>query len=551
MRGLAVLLIVFVLTGGNFFAVNVDDGHLASSSIMGKHGYNGECKLVMAAGNATAGDYNLLLKVRDPARPGLQVLCRISSGYEYDYHHPWFPFKMHFVVERSFMGTTTLEDTPPNIIKAGMLMNDAAIAIGDADTISYLTNPTRNAWDDFDWMRYAMQSADTIEEVIELLTEEGVKKLHASSVAENFFVVAPDKAAIVEADAFNYRVKYIHDRMEIQSNYPEMLWDMHLLYPLLTASSFNTTFEGWVKRGDVIKLGGFMGISISSISPSHVMAHLFPFGIKKMIGAGEGEQMGNFYLRVEEIESERARIFVCFNYYEWEHKIENFVDDRMGNITIEDMMMLSRIHAGDIEGLRGMCQGGYEAATIYRISRAYPEFLSSLCFAPDQCASIFVPVHICDMDIYDAYENGEAHSIAMKLLERYGHGNLTSIFKEVERDFINETERVEEEARQLLKEGREDEAIYMLTLADMDMQMKAITIEKAWLNASYLSNELFSRVYPLLKEICRNYDDSSRVVELLESLSSLKENAGKENRMHLENIMGLSECLLTLHKTVS
>ena len=430
-------------------------------------------------------------------------------------------------------------------------MNDAAIAIGDADTISYLTNPTRNAWDDFDWMRYAMQSADTIEEVIELLTEGGVKKLHASSVAENFFVVAPDEAAIVEADAFNYRVKYIHDRMEIQSNYPEMLWDMHLLYPLFTASSFNTTFEGWVERGDVIKLGGLMGISISSISPSHVMAHLFPFGIKKMIGVGEGEQMGNFYVKVEEIGGERARIFACFNYYEWEHKIENFVDDRMGNITVEDLMMLSRIHAGDIEGLRGMCQGGYEAATVYRINRAYPEFLSSLWFAPNQCASIFVPVHICDMDIYDAYENGEAHSIAMKLLERYGHGNLTSIFEEVEKEFINETERVEEEAENLLMEGREEDAIQLLTLADMDMQMKAITMEKAWLNASYLSDELFSRVYPLLKEICRNYDNSSIVVELLESLSSFRENAGKEDRMHLENIMELSECLLISRKATS
>lgn len=32
------------------------------------------CKDIIACGDATAGDYNLLLKVRDPSRPGLQVL---------------------------------------------------------------------------------------------------------------------------------------------------------------------------------------------------------------------------------------------------------------------------------------------------------------------------------------------------------------------------------------------------------------------------------------------------------------------------------------------
>ena len=47
------------------------------------------CKDIVACGDSTAGDYNLLLKVRDPSRPGVQVLCIVPEGYEYTYHHPW------------------------------------------------------------------------------------------------------------------------------------------------------------------------------------------------------------------------------------------------------------------------------------------------------------------------------------------------------------------------------------------------------------------------------------------------------------------------------
>lgn len=76
-------------------------------------GQNGGCKLIMAVGAATAGNYNLLLKVRDPARPGLQVLCSIPKGYAYEYHHPWTGITMHFDVNYTFIGTTTKGDVPP------------------------------------------------------------------------------------------------------------------------------------------------------------------------------------------------------------------------------------------------------------------------------------------------------------------------------------------------------------------------------------------------------------------------------------------------------
>jgi len=541
MKGVIALSIIFILVGGNFFAGSTSHDKMSYPLY-----YEGECKLVMAVGNATAGDYNLLLKVRDPARPGLQVLCHIPRGYEYDYHHPWLPFRMHFRVDRGFIGTTTIDDVPPAIIKPGMMINDAGIAIGDADTISYLTNPSPNAWDDFDWMRYAMQSAGDLDEAVRMLTEDGVKRMHASSVAENFFIINASEGAIVEADAYNYRVREVKNGLEIQSNYPEMLWNIHLIYPVFTASSFNKTFEGWVERGDVIRIGGFMGISISQISSQFIMAHLFPLGIKKKIEVGEGVQIGNFWLELKEVDGKRARVFMCFNYYEWEKKIMDFVRDKVGEIGIRDMMMLSRIHSDDIDGLRGMCQGGYEVATIYKITHAYPQFLSSLWFAPDQCSSIFIPVHMCDMDIYDAYENGESHSIAMKLLERYGHGFLTPIFIEVEREFINETERVEEEAKQLLLEGREEEAIYLLTLSDMKMQMKAMAIEKAWLNISYLGNETFGMVYPVLAKICEKCSCGEEIYNAIDFISSLmkRDDIAKSDKIYLGNIKEILHALL-------
>jgi len=543
LKTIFVLIIIFLLIGmpstSNLFSKedNIEKAGRSSLSIL-SYAKGSGCKLVMAIANATAGNYNLLMKVRDPARPGLQVLCPIPKGYEYEYHHPWFGFKMHFKVRHKFIGTTTVKDIPPNITKPGMILNDAGIAIADADTLSYLVNPSKYAWDDFDWMRYAIQSADNIDEAISLLTHDAVDKLHATSVAENMFVVGIDKGAIIEADAFNYRVKGIKDGIAVQSNYPKMLWNIHLLYPLFTASQFNSTFTGWVEKGKIIRLGGLMGIHIVKISSNSITARLFPFGLKKEIFVGEGRPIGNFWLRLLDINGSKAKIFLCFKYYEWERKMENIIEKRIGNITVKDMMAWSRIHSNDLEGLRGMCQGGYEAATVYKIPKEYPEFLSTLWFATDQCASIFVPVHIGSLDIYDAYENGGAHSIALQLLEKYGHDNLTSIFEKVEAEFINETEEAEIKAIKLLQEGKQEEAMQLLTLSDMNMQMRAIAIEKMWLNASYLSNEAFAIVYPELIRICKEHANVKRINNAIDYISTLMKENGIDisDKIYLKNI---------------
>ena len=538
----AVILITFAILFANGKYLDENQNNEIPS-----YGGSG-CKLIMAVGNATAGNYNLLLKVRDPARPGWQVLCYVPEGYEYDYHHPWLGYKIHFKVEHSFIGTTTLNDTPPNIVKPGMLLSQAGLAFADADTISYLVNPTRYAWDDFDWLRYAAQSADDIDEAINLLTHDAVDKLHATSVAENIFVVGINKGVIVEADAFNYRIKEIKDGIAVQSNYPKMLWNAHLLYPLFTASKFNASFTGWVDKGEIIRLGSLMGIRIVKILPDSIVAYPFPFGFKKEIFIGEGKPVGNFWLKLLDINGSKAKIFLCFKYYEWEEKIQDIIEKRVGNITVKDMIACSRIHSKDLEELRGMCQGGYEAATIYKIPKNYTEYLSVLWFAADQCSSIFVPVHICSLDIYDAYEDGQASKIALQLLERYGHDNLTSIFEKVEADFINETEEAERKAMELLQEGKEEEAMQLLTLSDIKLQMEAIAIEKMWLNASYLSNETFAMVYAKLVDVCKEYNNMEKINDAIEFTSSLK-NISKAESIYLDNIIRNMEKLLLIVKS--
>ena len=118
------------------------------------------CKDIIAIGDATEGDYNLLMKVRDPSRPGPQVLSIVPKGYEYDYHHPWTGKTMSFTTEHKYIGIASEDDILPNIVKAGMSLSTSGLAYGDADTGSGWINPIkRYAWDDFDWIRYACQTA--------------------------------------------------------------------------------------------------------------------------------------------------------------------------------------------------------------------------------------------------------------------------------------------------------------------------------------------------------------------------------------------------------
>ena len=197
------------------------------------------CKDLMACGESTEGDYNLLLKVRDPSRAGLQVLCIVPEGYEYTYHYPWTGKTMNSIIQHKYIGVASKDDVIPNIVKAGMTLTHTGLAFGDADSNSNWINPTKNAWDDFDWIRYACEKADDIDEAVSLLTEDAVDKMHATGVSENLFIVGPTGGYIIEADAFRYDIKKIDDGVWIMSNYPKELWKTQIHKRLPIAPSFD------------------------------------------------------------------------------------------------------------------------------------------------------------------------------------------------------------------------------------------------------------------------------------------------------------------------
>ncbi len=526
---LAVLILTAPLTG---LPQQRDHGH-ASTAARESHRADGHdaapwtdegsgCKDVMAAGAATRGNCSLLLKVRDPSRPGFQVLCTIPEGYQYTYHHPWTGLPMHFTVEHRYIGTTSAKDVPPNVTKPGMMLTDAGLAFGDADTLSYRVNPTRNAWDDFDWMRYAAQSADTLDEAVELLTEDAIGRLHCTAVPENIFVASPWSGAIVEADAYTYQVRQVDD-VAVQSNYPDLLWQTHLMYPLLVARSFNATYHGHASAGDAVRLGSLGGIRVVDTGENEATVRAMPLGAPRVIPEGDAAKVGVYYVEIHNSGEGEASLSMCYKYHAWESMLMERITARQGDVTIRDMMNWSRLHGSDLHGLRGLCQGGYEAATVYRLQQRYPDVMSSLWFAPDQCSAIYVPVHICSRDIYDPYEDGSAHRVAMQLLERYGHGNLTEMYAAPEKRFIDEVASAEQEARELLDAGKRGEAVELLTVTDLHIQMEALSIMQLWLNLSRLPPGLAATLTPELLGVWRHDKGGREIREAMGVVDGMKE----------------------------
>lgn len=467
------------------------------------------CKDIIVTNDATAGDYSLFMKVRDPSRPGLQILCMIEKGYEYTYHHPWKGYNIPYIVKHKLIGVATQGDTPPSVLKAGMLLSDAGIAYGDADCPTFYINPTKNAWDDFDWLRYAAQNASSEEEAVEKLEE--VVKMHAPGIGENLFVVGKNKAYVIEADAFHF-VKDEVDGITVMSNYPKQLWHSRLLKRIAFASDFDRVYEGDVRKWQTIRLGGFYGVKITKVGNDFIEAKQIPAGEKIEIDRGKGGKVGNFYIELEDCNGKTARVKMCYEYYAWEKKIEDMLNEKYGRITVMDLMNISRLHSEDLDGLRGICEGEKKAAMIFKIPEN--EKLAMGWFAPDQCVSIFVPVHICDKDIYEAYKNGEAAQLALNLLMQFGHSKVN--FRNVERVFIRENEKMEEIA---LK--RIDKAGEIMTVVDTEMQKQAILMQKLWMNIGNeeksIIREMWNESYYItLKNIEKNIkrlsDDSAEVM---------------------------------------
>jgi len=451
------------------------------------------CKDIIAAGDATEGDYNLLMKVRDPSRPGLQVLCIIPEGYEYNYRHPWTGKTMSFRTDRKYIGVASKDDVIPNIVKAGMTLSDAGIAYGDSDTDSRWINPTRNAWDDFDWIRYACQTANTEDEAVKLLTEDAVKKMHATGVSENLFVVGPNKGFVVEGDAFHYKVEEIENGVSVRHNYPKLLWKTQRLKLLPISRTFDKTVEKTVRKNGAIRLGSIYGIRVVEIGEDYVCVR--PIGLHalktKNIGVitriqlDERQSVGKFSVKLLEINDNKAKLSVCNIYKAWENEIMKHIQAEYGNIDVSDMIKWSRYTNEDLDGLRGMSQKNreFEAVAIYKIPKQNYEQMSMGWFSANNAlSSIYVPFHISNTDIFDPYENGQAAQLSIDLLNTYD--NLTEPFSNVEEVFLYEIESMEK----IILDENQDTSEFLTTI-DMGMQRQAYYTQDLWMEIKDICNE--------------------------------------------------------------
>lgn len=461
------------------------------------------CKDIVVASTATAGEYSLLLKVRDPSRDGLQVLCRVPTGTQYTYHHPWTGRPWDFLSTHTFIGVATQGDTLPNIVKAGMVLTDAGLAFGDADTLSQWVNPTKNAWDDFDWIRYACQSASNEEEAIDLLTTQAVDDLHASGVSENLFLVGPQRAVVIEADAVHHTTNDITD-VCVMSNYAKDLWRTQLLRSLPIASSFDAEKETKVRQGTIVHLGSICGVKIRYITNDAITVKVFPaFAFRTSghdeevtISLGERATVGPYSVILLGINGSAATISMCTVMHAWEQTVISSITPAIGTITVHDLFEWSRFHEEDLQGLRGFCEDAvtYEAAMAFKIPMDHANLLSCGWFAANHaCSSIYVPVHVSDDDFYDAYETGEAAELSLALLFKYGHGNITSLCEAVESVFLFENEINEAVAHLMIHSSLN--VTSFLTDVDKGMQEQAFLTEQLWLSMSNLSRRVIEDLW--------------------------------------------------------
>jgi len=467
------------------------------------------CKDIIACGDSTEDNYNLLLKVRDPSRPGLQVLCIVPQDYSYQYHHPWTGKTMDFKTTYKYIGVTTKDDVIPNIVKAGMTLTSAGLCFGDADTMSSWVNPTKHAWDDFDWIRYACQKADDEQQAVDLLTKEAVDTLHAPGVSENLFIVGPKTGFIVEADAYRYNIKEIKNGVAVMSNYPKELWKTQILKKRPISKNFDIEKIETIKKKGIVHLGSLYGVKIQildentiSVTPVSIFHKIMTrsIGIVTEIKIGERKTVGRFSVTLLSIEDNKATVQVTNIFKAWEDEMLKHIQPKYGHITETDMMNWSRLHEEDLQGLRPMCQDlfEYEAVAIYRIPRENYETLSMGWFSPNHaCTSIYVPFHICDKDIYTPYKTGDAAELSLNLLKKYGHNNLTKSFSKTEKVFQNEIKQIEEKARDILQKN--NDISEFLTTLDTSMQEQAYLTQEIWYNV--FDHQSKNQIIPIIEQI--------------------------------------------------
>jgi hypothetical protein len=457
------------------------------------------CKDIIACGNATEDDYNLLMKVRDPSRPGLQVLCIVPEEYEYNYFHPRNGNLMSFSNNFKYIGVATIDDIIPNLVKPGMTLCKTGLCFGDADTNSMWINRGKFAWDDFDLIRYACEKAKNEKEAVYFLTKEIVDKFHATSVSENFFIVGPNTGYVVEADAYRYHVKEVKNGVVVMHNYPKELWRSQWKNLLPLSRYFDKINEKTVLRFGTIRLGSLYGIRVVDINNDSVSIKLIgPYyridsgniGLKIEVKIGERKTIGRFSVELLGINNRKANIRIKNIFKAWEEEMLNYINQKYGHITVMDMMNWSRLHREDVNGLRGMCQeiNKYESVAIYSIPKEDYEIFGLGWFSPNHaCSSIYVPFHISNNKIFRPYENGEAAQICLDLMNLYPHKILSENFSKTENIFIEELHFNEKIAKIFLNSGNDIDEF--LTIIDNEMQRQAYLTEQLWLIAAGINNE--------------------------------------------------------------
>ncbi|HDM67181.1 MAG TPA: hypothetical protein ENG62_02205, partial [Thermoplasmatales archaeon] len=470
------------------------------------------CKDIIVCGDASKGDYNLLLKIRDPSRPGFQVLCIVPEGYSYSYHHPWTGEPVEFTNHHKYIGVASRNDTIPSVVKAGMMISDAGLAFGDADTNSRWVNPSRYAWDDFDWLRYACENSNDTSEAVYCLTVEVVDRLHAPGVSENLFIIGPSNGYVIEADAYRYHVKEIKNGVDVLSNYPRELWGTEWFRTRLISSSFDVEVQKTVETGDIIHLGSLLGVQVLSIDKDSVTVREYPYLLCFLtyrnqvwepvtIRVGDRETVGDFSVTLLNITDDKAILSVEPVVRAWQNKILEYVNSRYGSITVRDLMNWSRLHEEDLDGLRAMCEHMFmdEGAAIYRIPSEHYDILGGGWFSPSHpCSSIYVPFHIADNKVFEPYMSGEAAELSFKLSLK---GNLTGFIERVEEVFLYENEFIEDLALRFLSNASQ-----LLTCFDVNAQRQAWLMEQLLykLDDPRVIEGMWSRNYSSTLESMRN-----------------------------------------------
>ncbi len=494
------------------------------------------CKDIIACGDATKGEYNLLLKVRDPSRPGYQVLRIIPEGYEYTYHHPWTGENILFTSLHKYIGIACINDTPPSIVKAGMTLTNVGLAFGDADSLSRWINPSPFAWDDFDWIRYACEQANTTQEAVNLLTIDVVDIMHAPGVSENLFIVGPDKGYVIEADAVRYNIKEISNGYDVISNYPRELWKTQFIKNLPISSLFETENEKIVCKGNTIKLNSILGIRIIDIGENWITAVQIPFftfmtydngkpvlqtnPIQIMLG--ERETVGDYSVSLLDIQDSKAKVHIETVQHAWQNQMENIIDQKYGTITLLDMMNWSRLNESRLDGLRPMCEPKfeYEGSTIYKIPKQYSSMLSNGWFAANHAhSSIFVPFHICNTDILDPYETGEVAYLCSQLSQTYIDSLLPPI-QGIETVFLHETQLIENWAINYLDEGKDVSTV--LTISDTSMQKQAWQMLQIFKEIQTCTDESKQKIFLSMLEGIYNENYSDTLKHIKNALLSIK-----------------------------